>query len=67
VWLDRLLYEQSPINKYEIIHRSIIKSNEPDVINQLLLDFFSKLHDATGTARRAEYCGFPPNRPGSAL
>lgn len=62
VGIDRHLYGR-PILKSEIFHRGTLRSPDLDASNKLLLDFFSKIHDATGTARPTGYCGFPPNRP----
>jgi hypothetical protein len=65
IGFDRLLYQYGDIKKNEIFTRMTVK--QPEDADQLLLSFFCKVHDSTGTARPAEYCGFPPNRPGSAL
>jgi hypothetical protein len=63
VELDSFLYSR-PLLKAEIVSTGVLKSGEP--IDDLLLGFFSKVHDATGSERPTGYRGFPPNRPGSA-
>src|SRR5579862_8571006 len=52
-----------PISKPEIVHRAILKEENPTALDRLLLDFFNLVYDATGNARPDGYCGFPPNRP----
>jgi hypothetical protein len=64
IGFDRLVYERRML-KNEIIYNAILRRAEGSEFEQLLLPFFSKIHDATGIERPRSYCGFPPGRPGS--
>ena len=65
IGIDGYLYEKRPIAKDEISYRTTLDFTDVTTVDKVLLEFFTRVHDATGSARRSGYCGFPPGRPGS--
>lgn len=53
-----------PIRKSEVIQRLILNDDGDSTLDDVLLDFFSKVYDAAGVRRPEGLFGFPPNRPG---
>jgi len=54
---------RGPIQRDAIIMRRTIDSGEPYEIDDILLEFFEELHDATGYARPKNLFHFPPDAP----
>jgi hypothetical protein len=52
-----------PIHKTEIVHRVELPSADREVLDGALLEFFSRLYEATGNFRPEGLHGFPPDRP----
>jgi hypothetical protein len=56
-------HTHGPIHKREIVCRKVADPSKPETLNDVLLDFFLKTHDATGSARPEGFNAFPPDRP----
>jgi hypothetical protein len=50
---------RGPIRKDEIYVREILKTEQQDQMNSLLLKFFVALHDASGYSRPDRFNNFP--------
>lgn len=66
--VDINMYEKfwGPIERHEITCRHILNNAGNQFVDTILLDFYSRVYDASGHERPHGRFGFPPGRPDNA-